>query len=78
MPQKQTFKQSKNLSVLSSQKYKGKHIIMVKDKIFASKTGQEAVKIFKQVIKKYPKEKPTITYIPKENMLILSFKENGD
>ncbi|MEK9165512.1 MAG: DUF5678 domain-containing protein [Patescibacteria group bacterium] len=78
MRQKQIFKQNKNLSVLSSQKYKGKHIVMVKDKIFASKTGQEAAKIFKEVIKKYPKEKPTITYIPKEDTLILFFKENGD
>lgn len=41
MSQKQTSKQNTNLSVLSSQKYKGKHIVMVKDKIFASKTGQE-------------------------------------
>lgn len=79
MPQKRISKQRNSLSaVLSSPKYKGKHIVMVKDKIFASKTGQEATRIFKEVIKKYPKEKPTITYIPIENMLILFFKENGN
>lgn len=61
----------KSLKMLSSPKYKGKHLIIVKNKVFTAKTGQEAARIFKEVIKRYPKEKPTITYVPKENMLIL-------
>ena len=60
-----------SLKVLSSPRYRGKHLIIVKDKIFTAKTGQEAARIFKEVIKKYPKEKPTITYVPKEGSLIL-------
>jgi len=63
----------KSLSALSSPKYRGKHLVIIKDKVFASKTGQGAAKIFKEVIQKYPEEKPTITYIPKEDMLILFF-----
>lgn len=60
-----------SLKVLSSPKYRGKHLVIVQGRIFATKTGQEAARIFKEVIKKYPKEKPTITYVPEEGSLIL-------
>lgn len=61
-----------NLSkILSDPKYKGKHVIVVDNKIFSAITGQEASRIFKHVVKKYPKKKPTITYVPKEDTLIL-------
>ena len=66
-----TISKQNSLKALSSSKYRGKHLVMVKDKIFAAKTGQEAARIFKEVIKEYPKEKPTIAYIPKEGSLIL-------
>ena len=66
------------LSALSSPKYRGKHIVIVKDKIFSAQTGQAATKIFKEVVKKYPKEKPTITYVPKDGSLILFLIEYGD
>ena len=59
------------LSALSSPKYRGRHLVIVKGKIFAAQTGQAATKIFREVVKKYPKEKPTITYIPKDGSLIL-------
>lgn len=62
-----------NLSrILSSPKYRGKHVVVVEGKVFSAMTGQEAVRIFKQVVRKYPQKKPTITYIPKEDMLILT------
>ena len=64
---------AKTLKFFSSPKYKGKHLVIVKGKVFTAKTGQEASKIFKEVIKKYPQEKPTITYVPKEDALILIF-----
>lgn len=61
-----------NLSkILANPKYKGKHVVVVDNKIFSAVTGQEASRIFKQVVKNYPKKKPTITYIPKEDTLIL-------
>ena len=64
---------NKPLSALSHPKYRGQHLVIVKGKIFASRTGQKAAKVFKEVIKKYPNEKPTITYVPKGDMLILFF-----
>jgi len=62
-----------SLKVLSSPRYRGKHLVIVEGKVFTATTSQEAVKIFKKVIAQYPRAKPTITYIPKEDMLILAF-----
>lgn len=73
-----TISKQNSLKALSSPKYRGKHLVMVKNKIFTAKTGQEAAKIFREVIKEYPKEKPTITYVPKEGSLILLCFNYGD
>lgn len=73
-----TISKQNSLKALSSSKYRGKHLVIVKNKIFAAKTGQEASKIFREVIRKYPKEKPTITYVPKEGSLILPCFNYGD
>jgi len=63
---------TKTRSDLSLPKYRGKHLVIVQDKIFTATTGQEAARIFREVIKKYPEDKPTITYVPKEDSLILA------
>jgi len=52
-------------------KYKGKHIIIFGGKIYATKTGRAKTEILEKLLKKYPKEIPTITYIPTEESLIL-------
>jgi len=52
-------------------KYKGKHIIIIGGKIYATKTGRAKTEILEKLLKKYPKEIPTITYIPTEESLIL-------
>lgn len=57
--------------IYSNPKYKGKHIVAIAGKVYTATTGEEANKILEKVIKKYPKETPTITYIPKEEILIL-------
>jgi len=54
-------------------KYKGKHIIIIGGKIYATKTGRAKTEILEKLLKKYPKEIPTITYIPTEDSLILFF-----
>lgn len=68
---KQKTEQKESLKVFTNPLYQGKHLVMIQDKVFSAKTGSEAAKIFKKVIKKYPNEKPTITYVPKEGSLIL-------
>lgn len=71
---KQTASQNQILKAISSPRYRGRHLVIIKNKVFSAQTGQQAVKLFKEVTKKYPKEKPTITYVPKEEALILWLK----
>ena len=52
-------------------KYQGKHIIVIGGKIYAAKTGKESARQLEELLKKYPKETPSITYIPKVDTLIL-------
>lgn len=67
---KKTVKSSMK-KIFQDPKLKGKHIIMIGDQIFTARTGKEAVKIFNKVTKDYPTLQPTVTYIPKEESLIL-------
>ena len=66
---------TKNLisKIYKDPKYKGKHIIIIGGKIYATKTGRAKTEILEKLLKKYPKEIPTITYIPTEDSLILFF-----
>jgi hypothetical protein len=71
---KRSFKKSQDKlmdKVYSDPKYKGKHIIVIKDMIFAERSGDKMVKKFDEVTKKYPNDTPTLTYIPKADLLIL-------
>ena len=59
------------INIMSNPLYKGRHIIVVAGKVFTAKTGSEANKVLDKLEKKYPKEIPAITYIPKADTLIL-------
>jgi len=59
------------VNIMSNPKYKGKHIIVIAGKVFTAKTGERADKLLDNLEKKYPKEIPAITYIPKADALIL-------
>lgn len=59
------------IKVLLNPKYRGKHIIMIKGKVYTASNGKEASSIFDRLTKEYPKEIPTLAYIPKEDALIL-------
>lgn len=52
-------------------KYQGKHIIVIAGRIFATRTGSAQAKLLDKLVKKYPKETPTILYVPKADTLIL-------
>ena len=59
------------VNIMSNPKYKGRHVIVIAGKIFTAKTGNQASIILDRLEKKYPKEIPAITYIPKADALIL-------
>ena len=67
----QTFITSNINKILQDQKLKGKHVIIVAGHVYTASTGKEAVNLFHKLIKKYPGEKPTVTYVPKAESLIL-------
>ncbi len=56
---------------INNRKNRGYHLLVVKNKLFRSKTGEGAAKILKKVREKYPEEIPALTYIPKADTLIL-------
>ena len=56
---------------LSKPQYRGKHVVIMKGKIFAVRTGKQASHLLDQLTQKYPLETPTISYIPKADALIL-------
>lgn len=51
--------------------YRGKHIIIIGGRIYATKTGSAKTELLERLLKKYPKDTPVITYIPTEDSLIL-------
>ncbi|MFQ5873063.1 MAG: DUF5678 domain-containing protein [Dehalococcoidia bacterium] len=53
------------------EKYRGHHVLVVRDKVFAAKSGEKAEEIYHELERKYPDIPPLITYIPKEDTLIL-------
>ena len=60
--------------IMADPQYRGKHIVVVKDQVYATKTGPQAGKVLEKVIKKYPKETPLVAYVPKDDSLILLLK----
>lgn len=61
------------INIMSNPRYKGKHIVVIKGKVFTAKTGKEANSLIDKLEKMYPHETPAFTYIPKEDTLILWF-----
>lgn len=57
--------------VFKNPRYRGKHVILIADRIYTANTGEGATKILQDVRKKYPKETPEIAYLPKAHSLIL-------
>jgi len=53
--------------------YRGKHLIIVGEKVFVTTPGKKANDLFDRVAKRYPNEKLTLVTIPKADTLILVF-----
>lgn len=58
-------------NVMSNPKYRGKHVIVMKGKVFTAPTGARANQLLEKLERQFPHEIPAITYIPKEDTLIL-------
>jgi len=55
--------------VFGKPKYKGKHVIVIAGQIYTASTGKQAQKILEKAHRQYPRQSPSITYIPKADTL---------
>lgn len=64
---------SQNLlaKIYQDPKYKGKHVIVINDRIYATRTGKAKSLLLEKLLKQYPDKTPIIAYIPKVDTLIL-------
>jgi hypoxanthine-guanine phosphoribosyltransferase len=53
-----------------NRKYSGKHIAIVDDKVVAS--GDDPKKVWEAAKKNYPRKKPVLAFVPKEDTLVLA------
>lgn len=51
-------------------KFRGKHIAIIKNKIVAS--GNNAINVLEKARKEHPNENPVLAFVPKEETLVLS------
>jgi hypothetical protein len=57
--------------VYANPRYRGKRVIVIHGKAFPSPQGQAGFRHLKTLLKRYPRETPTIVYVPKAETLIL-------
>ncbi len=59
------------VQIMSDPQYKGRHLVIIKDQVFSAKSARQAKKMLQKLEQEYPHERPTLTYIPKGDTLIL-------
>lgn len=73
---KQTQKTDQILAKISSDSYyKGKSVVVIGNEvhILSTSSGKARVRVLTDLIKKYPSQTPLISFIPKDDTLILIF-----
>lgn len=68
---KNTTAQNLLAEIYQNPRYKGKHVIIIGGKVYATKTGKAKTKLLHELLIKHPTDTPNITYIPKVDSLIL-------
>lgn len=63
------------LSGKAGKKYQGKQVVILDGQVYIlPEDGQESADFVDELIKKHPKSRPTITYVPCRGTYILLFK----
>ncbi|MGH7772892.1 MAG: hypothetical protein ACREQA_11745 [Candidatus Binatia bacterium] len=65
-------KESLIAKVYTNPRYRGKRVIIIHGKAFPSPGGVTGFRKLKLLLKRYPRETPTIVYVPKAETLILT------
>lgn len=64
-------KNTDTMQLFQNKTYQGKWVIAVDDEIHVAATGKKKSQLLEEVLRKYPHSVPTITYIPKTDLLTL-------
>ncbi len=57
--------------VYANPRYRGKRVVIIHGSIFPSAGGRPGFRKLQALLKQYPREVPTIVYVPKADTLIL-------
>ena len=57
--------------VAANPRYRGKHLIVVANKVFMARSASEAPRLFDRVTRAYRHATPTLLYVPRADALIL-------
>jgi len=57
--------------VYANPRYRGKHLIVVEDKVFVARSAAEAPGLFDRVTHAHPGTTPTLIYVPQADALTL-------
>jgi len=57
--------------VYANPRYRGKHVIVVDDKIFVARSATDAPRLFDRVTRAHPRSVPTLVYVPQADALVL-------
>lgn len=60
-------------TIYHNPKYRGRYVIVVGKEVYSTKSGRAHARLLERLMSEYPDEKPLVTYIPKEDTLILIF-----
>lgn len=61
----------KMMDVLNNPRYRGKHLIIARGRLYTAKTGEGAAAILKKVRQQHPEVTPEVAYLPKARTLIV-------
>jgi len=57
--------------VLASPSYRGKHVILLRGKVYTAASGRELTRLFDRLVKEHPGATPTLAYVPTAQTLVL-------
>ena len=57
--------------VYANPRYRGKHVIVIGDKVFVARSAAEAPRLFDRVTHAHPGATPTLIYVPQADALTL-------
>ncbi len=59
------------VQIYANPRYRGKHVIVVNEKVFVARSAADAPRLFDRVTRAHPRSIPTLVYVPQADALVL-------